>query len=171
MDGHVLRVIREQTMEIFNAIEKNINKRKMIYGSLVLFLFFWFGALEKPMPWKITDPSSARFSVERFRLTDYTSKMELQSVLETIFPLGTDKEYVDKILVETAKAKSFQLLLKHMPYNDKIGYNYSYNNIIRQKLRNLMPVAGPPDWSPSHELYISYDDNLKVKRVYVMTAV
>ena len=54
-----------------------------------------------PMLYVVTDPSDSQFQAEDFRFEYYKN---LQETLDLVFPVGTPKEFVDKILVGHAGA-------------------------------------------------------------------
>ncbi len=150
-------------------------ERRLFLRVFLLLLFtaavplFWFVGMEKPIPWKVTDPSDPNFKIEEFRFTDYTSEHKLELALEILFPVGTDKAYVDKILGEIAKTEIKQVKFRHPTMQDQIEFRYGHNNQIRKIIVSFMPVAGPPYWDPSHNVSIEYEKNFTVKSIKVLS--
>jgi hypothetical protein len=65
--------------------------------------YVYFVAWRMPMPWKVIDPHAQGFVEDRFRFEDYRgvkgNKM-MQEALRVMFPVGTPKAKVDRILYE-----------------------------------------------------------------------
>lgn len=95
---------------LFSAIAALI----VIAGALYFFV---------SNPFKITDPYHPWFRPDRFRFEDYlTTKCMQKEVLAKLFPVGTEKSFVDKVLVTSGKATMTRL-------PDAVGYGsntYSY---------------------------------------------
>lgn len=150
-----------------------IINRASIYALLALFFIFsflWHGVFEAPLPWKVTDTSDSRFNPEKFRLTDYGGKVNFQKNLEILFPVGTEKSYVDRISVDIGKAATKEFSPKHPMYHDNIYFDYGYHNQARWYLWRYIPVPHAPDDWPSHLFRVEYDTNLRVKKVTSLSA-
>ena len=168
-------------MEYKNEDKKNSKSRCNFLGGfslgvvttvIVLILSGWFILLEAPFPWKVTDPSDTRFSSMNFKYTDYSSQKDLQESLREMFPVGTDKAQIDKVLVETAKGSIERYNHKHPSMVDKITYRYGYDNIFRKIPIYIFKYAiptPPKDW-PSHYVSIDYDQNDKLLKLNVLSA-
>lgn len=57
---------------------------------------------------KITDPDDPNFNLDRFSFHDYGSKDELADALKKLFPVGTPKSLIDRVLVDAGGAKPSQ---------------------------------------------------------------
>ena len=66
----------------------------------VIFLLLFFSGLIACNPFKVTDPNDARFDPDQFSFYDYDNYTERRAALKKVFPVGTSKEDVDKILLE-----------------------------------------------------------------------
>jgi hypothetical protein len=79
-----------------------------IFGVLLVLLvggagYFHYVVARMPLPWKVTDPHDPRFVEENFRFEDYYGRdgsKRLQEALRVMFPIGTPKAKVDRILYE-----------------------------------------------------------------------
>lgn len=79
--------------------------------SVLLSLIILMGALGWAAianPFKATDPNNPNFDPMKFRFEDYITGDPLRDVFREIFPVGTDKSFVDKILVGSGGATSSQ---------------------------------------------------------------
>lgn len=155
-----------------------LNKKNIIRGAICIILvlcsifsFIRYGVFEAPLPWKVTDTSDARFNPEKFRLTDYGSDSQFQKSLSILFPVGTEKSYVDRISVDVGGATVEKFVPKHPMYHDNIYFDYGYHNKARWTVRNSIPFIPPlsPDW-PSHFFRVEYDKDLNVKKVTSLSA-
>ncbi|MCB9989805.1 MAG: hypothetical protein H6867_00310 [Rhodospirillales bacterium] len=72
-------------------------------------------------PGKVTDPSDPNFDPMQFRFEDYRSREEFQPVLRQMFPVGTPKEHIDKILIDAGGAKDKGVTLYSRGF-----YRYEY---------------------------------------------
>lgn len=60
-------------------------------------------------PFKVTDPNDPRFDPMRFNFKDYHHEnLTVREVFPILFPIGTSKDYVDKVLIQAGSAKSYQ---------------------------------------------------------------
>jgi hypothetical protein len=57
-----------------------------------------YGILAYPPPWKAVSPASARFDIGNFRFPDYRSSAALTQAMNGMFPRGTPKAAVDRVL-------------------------------------------------------------------------
>ena len=83
---------------------------KLLLMALLVILFLDKCTYMVMPPWKETDPSKPGFKAENFEYEDYLrwkSSLEenLEPVLLEMFPIGTSKRHVDKILVDQGGAK------------------------------------------------------------------
>lgn len=126
-----------------------IKQHKILSAFLIVLLlgYLWYSP-----PFKATDPLSPMFSESWFRMRDYASEKgtrELRDkVLPKLFPVGTPKEYVDKILVTYGGAR----LDDHTNVIEGM-YIYRYTPLY------LMLT---PD---SFMIRVYYDQNNKVKSI------
>lgn len=162
-----------------SILGRHFHYRRMIHGILTRIVLTFFGfylftayvIFDYPPPWKVINPEHPRFDPMVFQWPDYTSRKELGHALRTMFPPGTDKADVDKILVEVGGGKG--VLVKNKPPNigdptDQLGI-YSYNQVPRRFLAKLalIPMS---DHIPSHRISIIFDASLKLKRIIVVTS-
>lgn len=72
--------------------------------ALVLILYcMWSGFA----PFKVTDPYDPRFNPRHFRFEDYTITLCIQKeALAKLFPIGTNRSFVDQLLVQRGGAIS-----------------------------------------------------------------
>jgi hypothetical protein len=79
---------------------------------------------------KVTDPKDERFNVERFDFDDYLGDVNLASALKDIFPPGTERTFVNHILIDIAGAKVNKQ--QEIKTDEKVfyhGFPNSYRNI------------------------------------------
>lgn len=74
-------------------------------------------------PFKITDPNDPKFDPYKFSFGDFNAQNE-KYYLQALFPIGTDKVFIDKILIGAGKAKKFQ------SSGDKNIWHYAIPEII-----------------------------------------
>ncbi|GEM_PF-2852209 len=74
------------------------SKRALIILALfsIIIGFLWYII----QPLKVTDPLDPRFNPKHLRFHHYKTDEELYAVLKTIFPAGTPRAKVDKILTD-----------------------------------------------------------------------
>ncbi len=139
--------------------------------ALLMFVIVRISVLEAPYPWKVIDASDPKFDPDKFRLTDYGGNTQLQRNLDLLFPVGTEKLYVDRISVDIGGATVKIHVPKHPMYHDNTYYDYGYHNKARWTARHAIPFIPPlpSDWS-SHLFRVEYDKDLKVKKVTVLSA-
>lgn len=106
-------------------------KRVFVFIS-ILFSFFITGCDQSPA--KIIDPYSPDFKAADFQWDGYKSSKDFEEALRKLFPIGTDRDFVEKILtanprtivgspvsVAEQKKKTGGFLMGHV--NDKILYS------------------------------------------------
>ncbi|MES2728942.1 MAG: hypothetical protein V4621_02435 [Pseudomonadota bacterium] len=136
----------------FQAIRQKLTPRRIILFLLCLGAFIVYGE-NFGYPFKVTDPADPRFRVEQFDFADYRMDRDaLVHAFRVLFPVGTDKAFVDKVLVEYAGVESFEIesipgLWRYHPRPDILDYV-------------LMSPSGP-----AHAVY--YDKNNKLLNAYV----
>lgn len=122
----------------------------------------WYGFLAFPAPWKVIDAADPRFDPMKFEFTDYLSSGKRAQSLTCLFPVGTDKTYVDKILVDIGHAE-----VKKYERQNKALYHpneYLYQKYIFREIwaRFLMPT--PDSYEiPTVHFSIRYDAENKVE--------
>jgi len=82
-------------------------------------------ALVAPKPFKVIDPTGARFRADEFRFEDYTSDQKLRDALGALFPRRTNREYLEKILVKKVGAISKTGVNDSPVYPKKFVYRYT----------------------------------------------
>ena len=128
----------------FSWTRKGINVRNFIFNLLsVIAVCVSVTACASV---KVTDPGNPQFDATQFRFEDYSSKSEISPVIHHMFPVGTDRSYVEKILVDIGQASSFSLPEKIFGKN-QVRYTYRY--------RKMMPC--------SFILKADYDSNQRLK--------
>jgi hypothetical protein len=79
-------------------------KKILVCITTVIVLLFGYAIIGNPF--KITDPSDPRFDPAKFDFCDYEDEGGNMRAFEIIFPVGTKKDYVDKILIGSGGALS-----------------------------------------------------------------
>lgn len=92
----------------------NISRRTLIsIASLLGLLVIVVSYVVATAPFKVTDPSDPRFDPMKFNFRDYRGEgLTVSDVFPVLFPPGTPKDLVDKILVEAGGATSRQSELR-----------------------------------------------------------
>lgn len=175
------RTSAQQLMWVWNKISgffkglfSHIRRCRGVYSfllgalSTLLFLaaFIWYGVLAYPLPWKVISSNERGFRSSEFKFTDYTSDSELQKVLDSMFPIGTDKSSVDLILVEKSRAR----VVKYHgpdPTIDSTDERYYYTYVsFRGQFFEL--IAFVPQDEFVQEVTIVYTKNGKLKSLHVI---
>jgi hypothetical protein len=72
-------------------------------------------------PFKVTDPSDPKFNPDKFRFEDYPGIPQMTEALKKLFPVGTPKEFVERVLVKAGGAEA-----KDNPEADKSSTRIQY---------------------------------------------
>ena len=125
---------------------------------LVFCVFGLAGCMSDPASiGKVTDPADPRFDPMKFSYLDYKGTVERQEIFPKLFPKGTDKSFVDKVLVEVGGAFA-RKRDTNIKYPDWTKYNYIYRGT--NSYRKLM------QWGEATEnIVIYYDGNNKVAQI------
>ena len=136
-------------------------------GLMIAFLaaamFRRYDILEYPAPWKIVDPASPSFVAAEFRFPDYRNKDELAHAAEVLFPVGTSKANVDRILYGFGHA-----IVK--PYQQganwkKFAYGYS-NSATRGFFSDVFAwMSGAANADRLWYVFVTYDASGRVINV------
>jgi len=125
---------------------------------------------------KVTDPTDPRFNPDEFKFTDYKNPDELVVIYKKIFPIGTSKEFVDRVLVKAggarcARSKTFEKLWscrKPRNYNDWEGLGAPFSLIFDNKMRLLNINNGAEEIYPNSvtwkDLEEEYKKNLRTEK-------
>ena len=83
-------------------------------------------------PMKVTDPSDPQFNPDQFEYSDYYDNkvVSLKQAYIALFPPGTPKEFVDRVLVKSGGAKS--------------GCLPDRNVCLYERPARMMDIKGPP---------------------------
>ena len=131
--------------------------------ALICTFLFSTGYFYIASPWKPIHPNDEGFKIEEFRLTDYANDKELREVLSMLFPVGTSKPNVDRIINSAGNVEIERHITNHIPDKGKIIYRYGYYSNIRQMLPMLFLVPGPPP--PAYRVLIEYDEEMRLKSI------
>ncbi|MGM0421801.1 MAG: hypothetical protein ACQEQL_01735 [Pseudomonadota bacterium] len=100
---------------------------KIIPYHKILIVFLCIGLTACAM--KVTDPNDPRFDVSEFRFEDYRGQ-DIQKVMQSIFPVGTEKRNIENIMERELGLKS-----QRLPYFRKWnGKQNKFNNIKSDKV-------------------------------------
>lgn len=140
-------------------------KNKIVTG--IILLGCCFIVLVAFNPFKVTDPSDPKFNPDKFSFKDYKGE-EVYGSFRKLFPVGTSKEFVERILVKAGKANFFQsdaypeVFLYSAPprffIND--GGTDTYT-VIYDKNNKFLNIQGAPSHKPLYPDQISWDDLMK----------
>ena len=70
---------------------------------------------------KITDPKDPGFDITQFEFEDYRDLGRFKTTMEIMFPVGTSREYIEKVLVTYGGAL-------HSPFRQITRYDYPYRS-------------------------------------------
>lgn len=132
-------------------------KIKLTLLAIILGLssfWFWYEA-----PLKVKDPTDPRFNPDKFAFRDYEQRDDLRYAFRELFPLGTPKSFVDRVLVEAGQAAPHKRT-KNMPKPHPYSW-FTYiepSNFLRSIKGNI-----------SHQFL--YDENLQVINVMIYSGV
>ncbi|MGE4314204.1 MAG: hypothetical protein AB7E85_08040 [Pseudobdellovibrionaceae bacterium] len=91
-----------------------MSKIRKIFTSIILIFalaaFWWFA------PFTIKDPANPLYNPSSFSFRFIMSREKAVDTFSKLFPPGTDKAFVDQVLIEEGGAKVFG------GYNEKYGY-------------------------------------------------
>ncbi len=76
---------------------------------------------------KVTDPGNPQFDVSKFDFQDYDGS-NFSKIINELFPLGSDEEYIEKVLVEYGGANVNQEMksyLGEVSYSKVVTRGYS----------------------------------------------
>lgn len=137
-------------------------KMQKIVRLLIVSVFILTGCMSDPTSvGKVTDPADPRFDPMKFSYFDYKGTGERQKIFPVLFPVGTDKSFVDKVLVDAGRAKAERITDPKMYINinsDWIAYSYFFEGTTAY--RELM------GWGPVTEnIGFYFDRNNKVAQI------
>jgi hypothetical protein len=110
---------------------------------------------------KITDPADPRFNPGQFRFEDYIGDTAKDRI-ETLFPTGTPKSFVDEALVESGKAgvqKIDKIFVKQVKINGSYQPQYKHlkNSYIYRYQNKSAGIFGI-----SWKIIVEYDEENRV---------
>lgn len=76
------------------------NRTRIVWFVVLLSVLLFFE------PFKVTNPTNPFFNPDRFRFSDYRDRESLSVAFRKLFPIGTSKNFVDRVLVDSGNAKS-----------------------------------------------------------------
>ena len=140
---------------------------------LILFTVLFTTACN---PFKVTDPNDPNFDPNKFSFSDYKS-YEMYNTFRVLFPVGTEKSYVDRVLVKAGKAYSRR--------TDTFPYVVSYSAppcglindggqntymAVYDKNDRFLNIQGQPYSEPLYPDQLSYQDikeaHIRKKKIY-----
>ncbi|MFA5989467.1 MAG: hypothetical protein WC803_07670 [Sphingomonas sp.] len=88
----------------FNKIRiKELRRTFALFVALVVF-----STAACSNPFKITDPSDPKFDPDHFSFDDYRGINKLAEAYAKLFPIGTPKSFVDRVLINAGESISEQ---------------------------------------------------------------
>lgn len=114
---------------------------------------------EYPLPWKAIHPKDSSFNIKSFKISDYQgNNQQLANALNCLFPKGTPKIDVDRVLVGIAGAKIKPHTKKNGDFVVENEYLYEYTFRAIQIFNNFYPVN-----NNFKILAIKYDKNNRLE--------
>jgi hypothetical protein len=190
----LLRFVSQKTLQWCHEQGRDILMKLVYKKTAIIFLsimafsiaaFLSIGYNHKNSPPKIINPHDPRFVVEDFRWDDYRSAKELADVFKIIFPAGTEKTYIDQILlaqpestaseeinIDSYKKKtggklastSDEKILNSDPNFKNAKTFVKYNHPMEAPIINFAPSTS---WTTT----VYYDDQKRVVNIMVYTFV
>lgn len=97
-----------------------------------------------------------------FKFTDYSSDSELNEVLIRMFPVGTDKSAVDRILVDQAGARIEEYNRRDASLEEETDKRYYYiHRGLRSEVFEALSFVPEGEFSWKVTVVFSKDDKLK----------
>ena len=109
------------------------------------------------MPKPVTDPNDPRFDPMQFKLANYRDISNAVPVLAQMFPIGTDRKYVDKILVENAGARAVE------KFSGTVTYYFDRPFRVHSLIIRDLSGRCEGDWV--YELSYDHADKVEKRRV------
>jgi hypothetical protein len=155
----------------------NFWKKKYAILTALLVVVFLGGFMAFGNPFKVTDPSDPRFNPDKFSFSDYKSREELADAFRVLFPVGTPKEFVDRVLIKAVvgeptqdkNLKNVWFYWENLPFstpNKSIQHIFIFDAELR--VLNIIPSASVeiyPDQLKLKDLNDSYEKELKEKQL------
>lgn len=137
-----------------------------VITAFVCFCILWYGFFAYPVPWKIVDPNHPRFDINKFHFTDY-EEQDLEEALQVIFPVGSNKDDVENVLVTKLRAHKHTMNppKSRLPAPTDKKYRYVYKHLRSTVFAYL---AMMPDTEFAWKINIIYDENEKLKEINVI---
>lgn len=102
-------------------------------------------------PLKVTDPNDPKFDINQFEFNDHRARDDIAEVFMKAFPIGTEKSFIDSILIDAAGAKSERsktyknLVIYYEPWSlhwkKPRHFNFTYDD--QDRLINIWPGNFP----------------------------
>jgi hypothetical protein len=161
VSGRIIRVKRWTIMKV--SLVKAAKYLTLIVLAGIVLLVGTFLYLYVPNPAKITDPYHPWFNPDNFRFEDYmVTRCVEKEVLAKLFPVGTEKLFVDRVLVDAGGAR-----IKQTPYRRD-----SFGKILEEGLNKFSYFYEPRHWSNwffpnTWNVSVMYDADNKVTDVRI----
>ncbi|MES2728941.1 MAG: hypothetical protein V4621_02430 [Pseudomonadota bacterium] len=150
----------------YQFIKAKLTPRRIILLLVCLGAFIVYGE-NFGYPFKVTDPADPRFRVEQFDFADYRGdRKALEHAFRVLFPVGTEKAFIDKVLLEYGKSQSYRLqnknVWKYVPRPYVLHYilmlprgpSYAYRFDSKDRLKNIKMYG-------SYDLYPASSETIK----------
>jgi hypothetical protein len=82
-------------------------KRKFVLPAVILCSVVIAAIMVFGNPLKVTDPADPRFNPDKFFFCDYKTHEDLRKAFANLFPVGTDQEFVDRVLIKAGRAYGY----------------------------------------------------------------
>lgn len=126
---------------------------------------------------QVTDPHNSEFKIEKFDARNYDTAKQLAEVFRVYFPLGTDRDFIDHVLVVNGNVR----ISRQGPFEERIsspglGFGYNYKEILKNFTADYYVVYDLPS-SVKHSITPAsgraatafYDQENKLKLLFVHT--
>jgi hypothetical protein len=125
----------------------------------VLFLLLKYFLFAYPLPWKIVHPKHPSFNINLFKISDYQeNNQQLANALNCLFPVGTPKADVDKIMVGIAGAEVYPNIKSNKKLVGENEYLYMYSSAKIKFFHKYYPIN-----NVYKILVIKYDKNNRLE--------
>lgn len=104
----------------------------MVSSFLTMVYFLWVSVI------KVTDPIDPYFNAKNFDFDDYLGDRELAVAMKKLFPVGTERAFVNQVLIKAGNAKTSGA---QDPESDRKVFYHGFPNSIRNVGRFYNPVV------------------------------
>lgn len=168
-----VRIVREKMKSTMFVSSLLAHPFKFIFGVLGALLVLYLLAIVWTLNayrFKVIDPKDPNFKAENFRFEDYflDEDIKFRDAKAAIFTFGTDKNFVEKILIQKngAKEHDYTVELKINPVQGAVSlYRYDYSPWWNPAYKIFGLINGVMFEGALFPILVYYDKNNKIVKV------